>query len=388
MEMKNPAEEGYELGTETKKRLEAYSKGSDVLGREDLARSRNDGMSLQEQQRQYDEFKAEGGTTGAGAQARMNDFTSVDRLSDFNPDEISVRNQGKEGGNDIRGGEMIALLGTGDKGIKGHNNGKGFSATEVNDYIKTKGYSLSSGAQKHLNNALAALGSETPTNITDPGDGTPVIDTAPPMQVEPELEKLPVKDVAEMITQPGSPFAPGGSASVDSSIKDNNLNTDIGDGNNFYGNFNSGIIDQGIVFNSNSSGGSSRVGGDANSSGVVSQDGAMGMGGGGMDNFGSSAATMGLLENMYNRQTTNFNPFSTASQAINRSEDQTGANQRIANLDYKTGLYPLYNQAKADQIEGRYLGDMDSQPAPSWVATADPEKYDTDLEKIANKYKV
>jgi len=388
MAMTNPQEEEkkFELGTATKKRLSEMRGKQDHIGLGDLNARRAEGASQEELQQEYNQAKEAGDRVGIRAQARMNDFTQAQTLDDFNPDEISVRNAGKQGGNDVNRAEMASLLGMGNlvgDGIKNHGvGGVGFKASEVNDMIKSKGYTLSSGAQKMLNKRLAALGSETPTDVTDPGDGTPVVDTKPPMQVEPELERLPVSDVADLI-QGQSPIQGQGA----NRLNNNKIETSVGDGNTFNGNFNSGIIDQSINLQGQTTA-SNRVGGETSDGGVVSQNGAMSMGGRGADNFASAATTMGLLENIYNRSNTNFNPYAEAQRAITASENQIGATERIANLDYLTRLDPMYNEMKAAQVENRYLGDLDATKTPDWVQTANPEKYETDFDEIANKYKL
>ena len=374
MAMSNTQEEeqGYELGSETKKRLEFYNKGPGKINKGDVQGAQAAGMSADQMQSEYDEYKESGGRIGSGAQARMGDFNAVSNLEDFDPSEIGGGvNTDKKPGNDIRKIEMAALLGQAEKlgGMKNHGaDGKGFSATEVNNMMKEKGYTLSSGAQNMLNKHLGNVkGNDTLTDVTDPGDGTPVLDTSPPMQVEDDLKDLPVKDVVDMV----QPTLKG--PNVGSNIVGNQIDTTIGDGNNFYGNVNNGILDQSV----NIAGGS---GGDGN------RDGAMGLGGGGVDNFASAATTNALLENILNRRNENFS--SPAQRAIAASANQTGASQRVANLDYQVRLNPLYNEAKATELQGRYLGDLDSMTTPDLVPTADPEKYETDFDEIANKYKI
>ncbi len=415
-----PKQEGYDLGKATKKKLgDMY--GGEGITKRDLRAARRSGMSQEEMQRQYDEHVAAGGKVHAGAQAKMNDFNQVKSLADFDADDVAginlkARAEDDERGprKDLRRVELASLLGTAKTHANHGVDGKGFKASEVNEMIKERGYTLGSGAQQLLNKHLEKQGSDVRTDITDPKDGTPVMDTKPPFEVPDRLTHMPVKDVAQIINDDSKIRGGKGddninrggsqiiadqrlSQKIDNRVdkmNDNKLETTIGDDNVFYGPYNSGMQDFSVNINGGQLNADQRVGGGSKmadgsvSEGVRKQSGAMGLGGGGADNFASTAASMALFENILKRNDAQFSGAGRAQAAIDAAERQIGSAQRVANLDYLTRNNPQYNEAKATAIGGKYLGDLDSYATPDLVKTADPEKYDVDFDKIRDEYKL
>lgn len=363
-------EDPFQLGTATMKRLnEMY--GRDGITSKDIKAAKADGMGHMEMQKQYRQHVADGGRVHQGAQARMEGLRTYDSLDDFDHDHIAGRNLNPDNNRrriDVSGLEMINLL---------KNNE--FDAREVNQMVKDRNLSLGNRAQNQLNKALAKLGATMPTDITDPGDGTPVIDTTPPLNVAQQEQKFDgTMEMPQEFTQGSDKF------------NDSPVTNTFGDNANIYGNYTGGNVDMGIYIGAQK--GTQGIAGGLGSGAVTVRDGgrsgAMGLGGGGLDNFGSAAATLGLLENGLARQNQMFSASGLAKSAIDASARDTDSVNRLNKLNYLYA-YPGYNEAKANQIGANYLGDLDAFKVPDWKSTADPEKYDLDdLEKVANKYKV
>ena len=55
----------------------------------------------------------------------------------------------------------------------------GHSARDLNDWIKSNGKTVNNKGQKFLNERLTAMTNQPPTDVTDPKDGTPVVETDP-----------------------------------------------------------------------------------------------------------------------------------------------------------------------------------------------------------------
>ena len=366
-------EDKFELGSATIKRLNEMH-GREGIVSKDLKNARNSGMSEAEMRSQYNQHLAEGGRVGQGAQARMEGMRKYDSLDDFHHDHIKGHNINPDNPRqkDISGMEMINLL-------KNNN----FNAREVNDMVKARNLSLGNRAQTQLNKALAKLGSKMPTDITDPGDGTPVITTLPIPTIEKsQTQKIDNDMELEQEFNQGS-----------DKFNHSPVTNTIGDNATFYGPYVGGHYDASINIGTQSGSQSLAAGQGMDGSGAVTIEdgggtGAMGLGGRGLDNLASGVATMGLLENLYGRQNMAFSAAGRAGATIDAAEKDTGVTDRLNKLNYVYG-YPGYNEAKSQLIEGRTYGDLDAFKVPNWKDTADPEKYDLDdLDKVADKYKV
>lgn len=375
-------EDKFELGSETMKRLNEMHGKAGIVSK-DIKNARAAGMSDAKMKRQYDRHLAEGGRIHQGAQARMEGMRKYDSLDDFDADHIAGHNLNpnrKRRTHDVSGMEMINLL---------KNNE--FDAREVNQMVKDRNLSLGNRAQNRLNKELAKLGSKMPTDITDPGDGTPVITTLPIPTIGDSFNQDTTQTQTQKIDN--TMEMPQTFLQGSDKFNDSDTTNTFGDGATIYGSFIGGGLDQSINIGTQSGKQSLAAGQSMDDSGAVTIEdgggtGAMGLGGRGIDNIGSGVATMGLLENLYGRQNVNFSASGRAASTIDAAEKDTDVTDRLNKLNYVYG-YPKYNEDKAIVTEGRYLGDLDAFPTPDWVNTADPEKYDLDdLNKVADKYKV
>ncbi len=71
-----------------------------------------------------------------------------------------------------------------------------FSAGDINDWAKTNNYSFGTNAQSFLNKRLNAMTQQPATDVTDAGDGSPVINTKPTATPQP----VPTGDINTTVT--------------------------------------------------------------------------------------------------------------------------------------------------------------------------------------------
>mgnify|MGYP003125365544 CR=1 FL=1 len=71
-----------------------------------------------------------------------------------------------------------------------------FSAGDINDWAKKNNYSFGTNAQSFLNKRLNAMTQQPATDVTDAGDGSPVINTKPTATVQP----APTGDINTTVT--------------------------------------------------------------------------------------------------------------------------------------------------------------------------------------------
>ena len=355
--------------------------GGDGITKRDLRAAREAGMSEKQIQKQYDAHVAAGGKVHSGAQARMDDFDAVDKLKNYRADEVSGRNLGE--GNkqpDLRRVEMQSLLGEAKGFANQGKDGEGFSAKDVNKMIKERGYTLGSGAQDLLNKRLESLGSKTRTDITDPEDGTPVMDTNP----LPTKEEVSIKNSANTNLGKGAKMGTADMSITDSFNQDkfNNakITNTLGEGAMNFGNM--GQIDNSITMNA--------IGGGGGAGGAATRE---RMSDGSInpalaynpnDNMFSTGNTLGLLTNLQKRSEDGFGTrrAAEASAAANRI---TGADERIKDMDQRAYDSILYNKSMSDLKELNWLGDMDAitsrLPMSDWASTAKPKEYKLDFEQ-------
>ena len=78
----------------------------------------------------------------------------------------------------------------------------------------------------------------------------------------------------------------------------------------------------------------------------------------GLNNLESTAASTALLENIFNNSQNSLNGYSRAAGASAAANAVTGADDRIAGLDYLTRLDPYKMGAKADEQALNTFGDI------------------------------
>ncbi len=314
--------------------------------------------------------------------------SEMESLSEFNPDRIQSRGQrrGTNPGTDVSRLE-----------VKGLMEGGKFSAQEVNDYLKEEGLALRSGAQSFLNKRLQRATNNQPTDVTKE-PGKPFIPTKPINEVQSstavtEQATVPPAGSNEDGTiQPSESTPtkmPGAPAQMLAATQEQNASQNINSGDKLNDNkFNNrnmttfGNVNQNNDMSINIGGqnlnqqAANSMGGGA--SGGGQPVGAMGLGGGGNDNFASAAATMGLMENALKRSQSSMSGTGRAAQASAAAGQITGAKDRIAALNYYTEMNPRFMGAKSYNEVMNYLGDI-KNPAfsanlPEFVSPESPKR--------------
>lgn len=256
-------------------------------------------------------------------------------IMDYDP--MSVGNRNFNAGKsttpkyEITRADIDGLLGN-------QGGGTEYSATDINRMIQEKGYKTTEKAQSMLNERLEAMTGNPPTDITKVKD-EPFIDTTPiddglknpfegeaPTHVDPPKAELPKTSTPTTIND----------MQVDVEKMNDNVYTGptLGENATFIGNNNQG---NDYSININSQGGAD---------------------GGGLSNLGSAAASIGLLENAWERSQSKMSGLTQPAKYSAAANLTTDADNRIANLHYITANNPGYYDAKANMEKLNTFGDI------------------------------
>ena len=326
-----------------------------------------------------------------GVHGAANQPTSLD---DYDVDSMGRTNARKDGTErpDLQKAEVKFLL-----------KDSGFSASEINDWAKQNNYTFGSKAQSFLNKRLNSMTNQPPTDVTDPGDGTPVVDTKPeviaPIAVDETKKMEPIElpefqlpdwerpDYEIPDNYPGVPdMRPPGNGNIDFKgtgdfYVGRDLNQNIGktmgdqdldftNNGTFIGNNNQGA-DYSVTIGMNNAG---------NSVGGYNSNSAM------MDNIMSGAALGALNDNAYHKSQSQLSGSTRGAQDVYRAEAVTGSTKRSNQLRYNAALRPQYWQSRAAVQSNMYLGDMYNMRAPSFVMPKPYKAPENNVEDIADDY--
>ena len=225
------------------------------------------------------------------------------------------------------------------EGLLGNQGGgTEYSAKDINKMIQEKGYKTTEKAQSMLNERLEAMTGNPPTDITKVKD-EPFIDTTPidEGKLTNPMEEIPPTHVDPPKTDLPKTEAPAtiNDMQVDvDKMNNNEYNYKLGKGASHVGNVNQG---NDYSININSQGGAD---------------------GGGLSNLGSAAASIGLLENAFDRSQSKMSGLTQPALYSKAAALTTGADEQIANLDYITRNNPDLFAAKADMQALNTFGDI------------------------------
>lgn len=352
---------------------DSRSAGGKGFGKADIEELRNQGYS----DKKIGKVAAnvDSSQLGAGAQVALGLDKDVDYtdLENYNPHSVGQGNKP-----DMKKIEIKQLMKEG-----------GHSAQAINDMVKEKGYTLGDGAQKFLNKRLTSMTGNPPTDVTaEPGTpANEIIDTKP---VTTPTTETKVKDSFNTDTtirdsgntKVATDISQQQSQTVNSDkFKNNTYNVNTG-GGTVYGNINQGVDNSYSVV-----GQVQEAGGGSDGSTTYG----MGFKDGALSNFASGAAAMGTLENALARSQTNFGRTGAAASA--KAAETTGADQRIASLDYVARMNPHILGAKGDMAFLGAFGDIYNpqfanrdQGGYDWNRAAAPELPEIDFDKQTEKY--
>lgn len=311
------------------------------------------------------------------------DDINFNDLENYDPSAVGRRNKFDLGKAEVR--EMVK---------------SGRSAKEVNDWAKQNNYSLGGKAQSFLNKRLSAMTEQPPTDVTDPGDGTPIVNTDPevttPEVTTPETETTPENptpptetfEPVEGVTSPTPSRNNGIFNTGDGNINNQGTNNGTqaivdGDNNGIIGEGNTQVQgdvsqsigktqgDQDLDFTNNGTFiGNNNQGADFSvtigSNGVGGSGGSASAGAAGLDNMMAATAYGALNENAYHKSSAQLNGTTGAAQAVALGKQLTGAQERIAGLDYAARLNPMFWDAKSKQQTNLYMGDIWKYKAPDF----------------------
>jgi hypothetical protein len=185
---------------------------------------------------------------------------------------------------------------------------------------------------------------------------TPPTPPAPPAPPTAETPPTPPAPQPEQTPAPAAP-APATQTSAISNGNFNNSNNDVTD-SIIYGNNN-----QGSDFSVN-------ISGDAS------------------DNMKNAVGYSAINDNAFARSQSQLNGLSRSSQAIAAANEQTGASQGIANLDYVTRLNSLKLGNQATQAQVNLYGDLFKFEAPEYKMPKPGKKPEDKTKEIADMYSV
>ena len=165
--------------------------------------------------------------------------------------------------------------------------------------------------------------------------------------------------------------AMGDNSSIEQSVgntKGNQTNNwSMGDNSWFIGNNNQGA-DYSVVIGNNNVGGGGSGSGSGSGSGTN----------GGMSNMQSATAYGALNNNAWQRSQSDLSGLGRAGQAIAAADAFTGAQNRIAGLDYQVRNDQLDWFDRANKQTGLYLGDVWNFTPSPWVMPDNQENADFD----------
>ena len=95
-------------------------------------------------------------------------------------------------------------------------------------------------------------------------------------------------------------------------------------------------------------------------------------------NWGAAASGAGLNNNAWYRSQSDMSGAGRSAQAIAQANAMTGADKRIAGLDYAARMNPMYWDARSKQQTNAYLGDIWSFDPPDWTMPDNPANPDDD----------
>ena len=112
------------------------------------------------------------------------------------------------------------------------------------------------------------------------------------------------------------------------------------------------------------------------------------IGGDASDNMKNAVSYSALNDNAFAKSQAQMNGLTRASQAVAAADLQTGAAEKIANIDFTTRLNSLYLGAKGAQARTQLYGDLFKFEAPEWMQPKPGKKPEDKTEEIADLYKI
>ena len=221
----------------------------------------------------------------------------------------------------------------------------GFSRKEIVDYAENTDFGDGPGASGGKAQALLSKYKDALTNKQAKKDKEKVKD-----------ETQPVAEDARLGSEEETPTTPPTPA-VDNDIVQQSENNFLNTGKII------GNINQGADFSVN-------IGGDAS------------------DNMKNAVSYSAINDNAFAKSQSQMNGLTRASQAVEAANEQTGAAQSIANIDYTTRLNSLYLGAKGTQARTQLYGDLFNFEAPEWMQPDPGKKPEDKTKEIADLYKI
>lgn len=239
--------------------------------------------------------------------------------------------------------------------------GGGYSAKQINKYLKNQNVEAGGLAQKMLNKRLQEVNPKTQvTDITESGDESkPVINTDPSTPT-PSPAPAPTPSPAPTPTPAPTPSIVGKVETGDSFDK-TFTGPSAGNINNSQVDLSQNIRDYSV-----------------NIAGSAGND---------LSNMASAAAYGGLNEVDYQKSQDMMSGSSRANDAIKQAEKLTGASDRIDDLTANTNSVPDFWADKADAQTYKFMGDTFNFQLPNWNPVKAPKRNEFDPAKTAESYK-
>lgn len=243
--------------------------------------------------------------------------------------------------------------------------GGGYSAKQINKYLKNQNVEAGGLAQKMLNKRLNKVNPKAPvTDITNPGDNSePVVNTKPQTPPAPTPEPVVTSSPEATPTPPTTP--PMKVTQGDS--YDKTIGTTTGDISGM--NNNEGVID----FSSN----------DMSRDYSINIDGTAGSD---LSNMASSVMYGGLNEQEYQKSQDMMSGSGRATDAIDDAEAATGASTRITDINRNVNSVPDYWNNMADSQTFLTMGDVWNMKAPNWNPVKWPKQPEFEAQGVASQY--
>lgn len=108
--------------------------------------------------------------------------------------------------------------------------------------------------------------------------------------------------------------------------------------------------------------------------------------GSGLANMMGAAAYTALNNNQFARSQSQMNGYGRSAGATQEAEKATGSTRRVGALYNLTGMDQNYWNQKSRAQQGFYLGDIFNQQAPNWVQPPAPKKPEDKTEDIADQF--
>lgn len=108
--------------------------------------------------------------------------------------------------------------------------------------------------------------------------------------------------------------------------------------------------------------------------------------GSGLQNMMGAAAYSALNNNQFARSQSQMNGYGRSTGATQEAEKATGSTRRVGALYNLTGMDQNYWNQKSRAQQGFYLGDIFNQQAPNWVMPPAPKKPEDKTEDIADQF--